>query len=186
MRTLVARLPLLGCIFLVAALCKAATPDSAASRPTKRSLMGAWSLVSIQYEGPRGALVDPFYQANSTGIIIYDPSGWMSVHISAPHRSGWDAAASRVPSSSPDPEAERKAAAFDTYYTYYGTWSFDAKSSTMTHHLKSSLIPGESGADYTQQVTLEGGRLVFTNRSTDQGEERVRRKIWQRLSSIAQ
>jgi len=27
--------------------------------------------------------------SDSTGIIIYDSSGWMSVHIVAPQRRGW-------------------------------------------------------------------------------------------------
>ena len=107
----------------------------------------------------------------------------MSVHISAPHRTAWEPAAARLPPSSSDPDVGRKAEAFDSYYAYYGTWTFDARTSVVTHHVESSLVPGEVGVDYTQSVTLQNGRLIFTNRSTDQGEPRVRRKVWERLSA---
>jgi hypothetical protein len=75
-----------------------------------------------------------------------------------------------------------KAAAFDTYYSYSGTWDFDEATSVITHHVKSSLIPAETGLNYAQQATLESGRLVFTVRSGSKGEETVRRKIWERVS----
>jgi hypothetical protein len=49
------------------------------------------------------------------------------------------------------------------------------------HHVIRSLLPAESGLTYTQKVSLEGGRLVFSNRSGAKGEETLRRKIWERV-----
>ena len=63
----------------------------------KAQLIGAWRLVSMDYRGPDNASVDPFYQPESTGLIIYDRSGWMSVQITGPHRQGWKEPASRLP-----------------------------------------------------------------------------------------
>ncbi len=40
---------------------------------------------------------------------------------------------------------EEKAAAFDSYNAYYGTYTVDAKAGTITHHLEGSLIPGREG-----------------------------------------
>jgi hypothetical protein len=51
--------------------------------------------------------------------------------------------------------------------------------------MSSSLIPAESGVDYAQAVTFEGGRLIFTVRSGDAGRQTVRRKIWERLAGGA-
>jgi hypothetical protein len=147
----------------------------------RQDLIGAWRLVRIEYLGPRGPIVDPFYQADSTGIIIYDSSGWMSVHIVAPHRRGWEVPASRLSSIAMAQDVRLKAAAFDTYYTYFGTWDFDEATSVVTHHVKSSVIPAESGLNYAQKATLESGRLIFTVRSGSKGQETVRRKIWERL-----
>jgi hypothetical protein len=149
----------------------------------RQDLIGAWRLVRIEYSGPHGPIADPFYQADSTGIIIYDSSGWMSVHIVAPHRRGWVVPAARSSSIAMSQDLKLKAAAFDTYYSYFGTWDFDEATSVVTHHVKSSLIPAETGLNYAQQATLESGRLVFTVHSGSREEEIVRRKIWERVTS---
>ncbi len=127
---------------------------------------------------------DPFYQPDSTGIIIYEPSGWMSVHIGAPHRRSWEVPSSRPPSAGAR-DSELKAAAFDTYYAYFGTWDLDERGGAVTHHVSSSLIPAENGRNYTQKVALEGGRLTFTTQSGENGEQVVRRKVWERAAPAA-
>jgi Lipocalin-like domain len=166
-------------LILWAPLYQAGAEQPEAPHLTRQQLIGAWRLVRIEYSGPSGPLEDPFYQPGSTGIILYDSSGWMSVHIVAPGRPAWEVPASRTSSPAGARDAELKAAAFDTYYTYFGTWDLDEAASVVTHHVVSALIPAETGLRYTQKVTLEGGHLVFTNRS-GKGEEIVRRKIWER------
>jgi hypothetical protein len=148
---------------------------------TRDQLIGVWRLVRIEYSGPHGASDDPFYQKGSTGLLIYDATGWMSVDIVAPDRRSFE-----IPSRRTAPETDAsvealKSAAFDSYYTYHGTWSFDAATSELTHHVVSSLLPAETGMTYGQKVSLEGNRLIFTNRSGAKGEETVRRKIWERV-----
>jgi hypothetical protein len=81
-------------------------------------------------------------------------------------------------------DAALKAEAFDTYYSYYGTWDYDAATSVVTHHVKSSIIPAETDLDYAQTVTLEGGHLIFTVRSGSPGTETVRKKVWERLPRV--
>jgi hypothetical protein len=177
-----AGLSVLGLIGLCAALSQAAWPErGGALRPTRQQLIGVWRLASIQYLGPGGSTVDPFYQADSTGIIIYDPSGWMSVHIVAPRRRAWEVPASRLSAVEGNQDAPLKAAAFDSYYAYFGTWDLDEAESVVTHHVKSSLIPAETGLDYAQSVTLESGRMIFTVRTAERGGETVRRKVWERV-----
>jgi hypothetical protein len=149
---------------------------------TKEQLIGAWRLVSMEYRGPDNASVDPFYQPDSTGLIIYDPSGWMSVHIVGPHRQAWKVPASRLPTTGSPQDSALKAAAFDTYYAYFGTWDLDETRSVVTHHVASALLPAEDGLSYAQQIALENGRLIFTTRSGPEGRQTVRRKIWERLT----
>ena len=160
--------------------CDAGPRDGTRIQPSRQQLIGAWRLVAIEYSGPQGQAVDPFYQTGSSGIIIYDSSGWMSVQISAPNRPNWEVPAVRIPRAA-QRDGALKAKAFDTYYSYYGTWDFDAAASVMTHHVKSSVIPAETGLDYAQTVTLEDGHLIFTARSGSPGMETVRRKVWERL-----
>jgi hypothetical protein len=160
--------------------CDAGPHEGARIEPSRQQLIGAWRLVAIEYSGPQGQAVDPFYQTGSSGIIIYDSSGWMSVQISSQNRPKWEVPAVRIPRPAKR-DAALKAEAFDTYYSYYGTWEFDAAASVVTHHVKSSVIPAETGLDYAQTVTLEDGRLIFTVRSGSPGMETVRKKVWERL-----
>jgi hypothetical protein len=181
-----ANLSFLWVICLCVPLCQAAAPDQGGvPLRTRQQLIGAWRLVGIDYSDRSGPIVDPFYQAGSIGIIIYDSSGWMSVHIAAPHRKAWEVPASRLPSDAGGQDPAPKAGAFDTYYAYFGTWDFDEAKSVVTHHVKSSLIPAETGLDYAQNVTLENGRLVFAGHSGRPGQESTRIKIWERVSGIA-
>ena len=76
--------------------------------------------------------------------------------------------------------AASKVLAFDSYYAYHGTWDFNAKTAEVAHHVTSSLLAAENGTTYTQKVSLEAGRLIFTNRHGAPGAETVRRKIWER------
>lgn len=168
---------------LFIALCCASLVQAAdAGHVGRDQLIGAWRLVSMEYRGPDNASVDPFYQPDSTGLIIYDPSGWMSVHIAGPHRQAWKVPASRLPTTGSPPDSALKAAAFDTYYAYFGTWDLDEAQSVVTHHVVSALLPAEEGQSYAQQIALEHGRLIFTTRTGPEGRQTVRRKIWERLT----
>jgi Lipocalin-like domain len=176
---------LLGLSCLRSSSCEAGPQrEGRRSAAERQQLIGAWRLAAIEYSGPRGETVDPYYQAGSSGIIIYDSSGWMSVQITAQNRRKWEVPAVRVPRAVEEADAALKAEAFDTYYSYYGTWDYDAATSVVTHHVKSSIIPAETGLDYAQTVTLESGHLIFTVRSGKPGTETVRKKIWERLPYV--
>jgi hypothetical protein len=173
--------PLLLFVFLNAMPCQVgASKPSGAAQSTRQDLIGAWRLQSIQLVGLNGPMTDPFYGEDSTGILIYDRSGWMSVQIVGQHR-----AAIEIPSARPSPgdtagDARRKAAVLDTYYAYFATWDFDEASSTVTHHVVSSLFPSEAGVSYSQKVTLDGEYLIFTTRESAAGTV-VQRKVWKRI-----
>jgi hypothetical protein len=183
------RIPTAGLLSLLAFICRSAAPyHLAVSEPgraphaTRQELIGAWRLVSIQILGPKGPMPDPFYNADSSGMLVYDASGWMSVQIAGQPRPAMDAAASRPTPTDTAETARLKAAVLDTYYAYFGTWEFDEASSTVTHHIKSSLIPGESGKSYSQTVSLDGGELIFTIRHEKAGGAIVQKKVWKRIS----
>lgn len=175
----------LACALWICALSLAALNGAVAGPPksvlTREDLIGVWRLVRIDYSGPHGSTVDPFYQADSTGLLIYDRSGWMSVDIVAPHRPRFEVPSQRIAMQDGAEIAALKVSAFDSYYAYDGTWEFNAASSEIAHHVVSSLLAAESGVTYTQKVSLEGGHLIFTNRSGAQGRETVRLKIWERV-----
>jgi hypothetical protein len=170
---------LLACLTLALAL--ALRAESNPGAPIEREdLLGTWRLTRMSYSGLNGTHVDPFYQPDSGGLLIYDRSGWMSVQISSPRRASGD-----IPRVRGQPvgagTALHEAAAFDTYYAYFGTWTFDPATATVTHHVTGALIPAEVGLDYGQTAALDHGRLVLTTRSVEQGQMIVREKIWERV-----
>src|SRR5271165_96232 len=181
------RFLLLWLICWCAPLCQAGSPGGGGVLPlTRQQLVGTWRLVSIDYATPRGPMPDPFYQTGSTGILIYDSTGWMSVQIAAPHRPRWEIPQSRSSSAASAQKVPSKAEAFDTYYAYFGTWDFDEATAVLTHHVKASLIPAETDLNYAQTATLEGARLVFTGRGGMPGEKTIRRKVWERITADAE
>jgi hypothetical protein len=122
-------------------------------------------------------MTDPFYNEGSTGVLIYDPSGWMSVQIVGQPRPDMDVSASRPGRADSAEEDRLKAEVLDSYYAYFGTWTYDETSSTVTHHIKSSLFPSETGVSYTQTATLEGENLVFKVRRDARGGATVQQKV---------
>jgi lipocalin-like protein len=161
---------------LLALLALAATALCSADdrRTTQKDLIGAWRLVDIEVQGPAGREADPFYGNGSQGLLIYDPSGWFSVQI-----ENADRPALQVPAVRPVPAAnEADSKTLHSYYAYFGTWSFDPATATVTHHAKGALYPSEDAAVYPQHVEVVGHRMTFSR--TQNGK--VQRKLWERVS----
>ncbi|MDE2304713.1 MAG: lipocalin-like domain-containing protein [Gammaproteobacteria bacterium] len=154
-----------------------------ALRPS--DLVGAWRLVRIDYSGPDGPAVDPFYGPAPTGLIVYDASGWMSVQIVSHPRRAWRSHADRRSTS---PTAARghaalKAAAYDGYYAYYGAWRIVGGGTAVEHVVSDSLDPAEDGHRYRQQVRVANGCMTFTNRGGPAGARTTRVKVWARVGA---
>ena len=154
-----------------------------APRVTRQDLIGAWRLIDIEVEGPAGREVDPFYRSGSRGLVIYDASGWFGVQI-----EGDDRPAVQVPPVRPAPDQSEstsrlKGTVLDSYYAYYGTWSFDHATSTVTHHSKGALYPGEDDATYVQHVEIAGRQMIFARTQNVAGHVTVQRKRWERVSA---
>ncbi|MDP9012355.1 MAG: lipocalin-like domain-containing protein [Pseudomonadota bacterium] len=159
-----------------------AVPEPARKPPaTRQELIGAWQLVSIQWVGPNVRTTDPFFNADTTGILIYDPSGWMSVQIAGQPRPSMDAPVSRPAGPHALETAQIEAAVLDTYYAYAGQWKYDRATATVSHNVKTALIPGEIGLRYSQTVSLEGGNLTFTSPRNAPGGVTFQEKVWTRL-----
>ena len=162
--------------YLLAILALAVTALCSADdkRTTQQDLIGAWRLVDIEVQGPAGREPDPFYGNGTHGLLIYDASGWFSVQIENAARPKLQAPAVRpVPAAT---EADSKA--LHSYYAYFGTWSFDPATSTVTHHAKGALYPSEDAAVYPQHVEVVGRRMTFER--TQDGK--TQRKLWERVS----
>jgi hypothetical protein len=163
-------------VLACAMMCNGAACQAAA--PAASELAGAWHLVSVETVRPNGEIIYPFYGKHPQGLIIYDSAGWMSVQIVSDPKPAVPAGNSR--DSFRNAPAAEKAIAADGYYAYFGTYTVDAAASTVTHHLKDSLYPGERGADFLRHCSIVNGQLTLVAKLHEMGEDHERRLIWQR------
>ena len=145
----------------------------------KEQFVGAWRLVSIETIRPSGEVIYPFYGKHPEGLIMYDGSGWMSVQIVSDPPANVPSESSRAAVLAAP--ASEKIKAFDNYYAYFGTWTVDETSKTITHHIQQSLIPGERKEDGIRHYVLDGDRLTLTAKTHEMGEDHERKLVWQRL-----
>jgi hypothetical protein len=117
---------------------------------------------------------------NPSGIIIYDSSGWMSAQIVTANRPKLGNPATRLLSPNTPEGDQLKAAALDSYYAYFGTWTYEPAKAIVTHHLVASLLPDETGLDYQREVRFDGRRLTLIVHTQMDGEARTRTLVWER------
>jgi hypothetical protein len=162
-------------LFCLAVASAAPPPDD-----LSKKFFGAWRLVSIEGNPPGR----PFVYDRPSGLIMYGPSGRMCVNIVlkadrkpfAPYAKGIVTATT-----------EEKAAAFDTYVAYFGTFTVDAKAGTVSHHLEDNLVPGRQGTDNVRWFDFQGpDRLLLTPVEDGQGGVLARKAatyklLWERV-----
>jgi len=148
------------------------TQTSGENESISRKVVGTWKLISIEATRPNGEVIRDWGQ-NPTGMIVYDAGRRMAVQFMRDLR----------PNSAANPlTIEEKNAAFEGYYAYFGTYEFNEKDSTVTHHIQGSMRPYEVGTDYKRIYKLEGNRLTLsTPPMLREGEQRVYRLVWERV-----
>ena len=125
-----------------------------------KKLVGAWRLVSV--EGTDATF--HFAYDHPTGVIIYDPSGWMSVQIDI---KGIRKPFGKGPAAGTE---EEKVAAFDNYVAYYGTYTLDLQAQTITHHLEDASSPNWRGVNNVRWFEFQGDdRLLLIPREDGKG-----------------
>ena len=148
--------------------------------PIQNRFAGAWRLVSV--EGNPAGL--PGFYERPTGMIVYLASGQVIVQIAAkadrkpfaPFNQG------RLKAS-----AEEKAAAFDSYLAYYGTYSVDPQAGTVIHHIEDYSVPGRRGTENVRWFEFRGNdRLVLIPVEDGKGgviarKDATYKLLWERI-----
>ena len=157
--------------FPLATVAPATAADSGSS-----AIVGTWRLVAIEGVGRGSTPGDqPF------GIVTYDTTGHVAVQMAyrsrrPPFAAGADHAT--------DPE---KAAAYDSYGAYFGTYTVDALRGTITHHIEGSLNPNDVGTELVRFFELRGDTVIYYVAEDGRGARyqtkggTVRRIVWQRV-----
>ena len=117
-------------------------------------LIGAWELVSFEATAADGAVSYPF-GPDAIGLLVYTESGHVSVAIAKADRPPFTSE-SRISAS--DDEA---AAAFQSYFSYFGTYDVDASLDTIVHNIVADLFPNGSGSTRPRTVELHNDTLTL-------------------------
>jgi Lipocalin-like domain len=148
----------------VAVCCLATFPAHPQPDDPAKRFPGAWRIVSVTGQPPG---IPGFYD-HPSGLLIYDSSGWMSVQI-ANHgnRKPWPPNGNGATAMRRGRTMEEKAAAFDDYFTYYGTYTIDPVARTVTHHLEDATAPGSRGIANLRYFEFQGPDRVLLSVAED-------------------
>jgi hypothetical protein len=108
----------------------------------------------------------------------------MSVHIVRGDRAAFPNGRSRATD-------KEKAAAFDSYTAYYGTYTFEPENHIVIHHLEGSITPGQIGRDNIRYFELDGSRLTLSVANDGKGGRLARKDTtshltWEKITTEKQ
>ena len=142
-----------------------------------RHLHGGWDLLEwhIDYSDGRGRTF-PF-GPDAGGMLLYTADGCMSAGISRSGRAGLGGGSVRHAS------AGQRAAAFDGYFHYQGTYRLDG--TRVVHTVLGSLNPDFVGTLQVRDAALHADVLELSAEDRVPGSEVRRRHVlrWQRRSA---
>ena len=111
------------------------------------------------------------------GQLIYDAGGNMSAHVMRSDRPFF---AADDPGRGTDAEVR---AAFDGHASYFGTYTIDLATQTVTHHVQGSSYPNWVGNDQLRHFKFDGPRLVLSTPAlVSDGESLEYVLTWERIS----
>jgi lipocalin-like protein len=119
------------------------------------SVIGSWRLISCKVERSDGSVQD-LYGPSPLGLLMYDRSGHMSVHLLKPNLPKCGTQDRR---KCPDAQAR---IAFDNYGGYWGRYEVRPSDKVVFHHVEGASAPDWVGTSQKRFVEISGKRLTIT------------------------
>ena len=138
-------------------------------------LIGSWQLLSREDRTAAGQRrIDPSLGADPVAILFYDAAGNFAAQFMKRDRSSAEAAVTREASAN-------NSAAVCGYDAYFGKYSVDVASRSVTQVLEGSLSPGDVGKTVTRKMHVDADTLTIELATTSsEGEPLTRTLIWRR------
>ena len=153
-------------VFLTSEVCLAA--DQA------NPVLGTWNLVSYKIERSDGSVKD-LYGPSPLGVLIYDATGHMSVHLLRPDLPKCGTIDRR---RCPDAQARE---AFNNYAGYWGRYEVSPAEKVVYHHVEGASWPDFVGTSQKRFVEIAGNRLTITTPPLQiGGVESIGVLVWER------
>jgi Lipocalin-like domain len=142
-------------VAIVVSIVLSALTATAGGKKPEQAFLGSWRLETFERKTNAGEITYP-YGKHPVGQLIYDTQGHMSVLIMDPDRTRFKAETSAAGTT------EEKAAAFDTFLAYVGTYQIDETSHTIIHRVDASSYPNFKGSEQRRTYSFADGKLTLT------------------------
>ncbi len=139
------------------------------------SLLGTWRLVSYKAEYSDGSVTD-LYGSSPLGIISYDATGHMFVHVMKTDLPKCGTIDRR---KCPDKQARL---AFDNSFAYWGRYEVKPSEKMVLHYVQGASWPDFVGISQSRFIEVSGNRLTIkTPPRKIGGVENVGVLFWERI-----
>ena len=173
----------LGLLFAVSVVAWGSTPqDNSHTRPQADisggagELVGTWRLISRVVRLEDGTAVqDPGLGTTPSGYLIYDSSGHMAAQLMRLDRP------QAVDCGTPEPAPSENSQSVNGYDAYFGTYTVDQTSQTVTHHLEGALAAADVGKHLVREFQVSGDKLTIIVRTNSSKEKQTRTLTWERV-----
>jgi hypothetical protein len=148
---------------------------SAQAQSLKERMIGSWKLVSWNTVTGGVEAPAPMAKGGATGIITYNPDGFMCVNIMAANRPKFPSPDISVSS------VNEKSSAFETFIGYCGRYEVNEQERFVTHLLDTSSYPNWTGSAQKRFLELSGSQIkLSTPPILNQGAQVVHVLVWER------
>jgi hypothetical protein len=128
--------------------------------------IGAWRLLAFEEQGPDGQVIYPYGQ-DAAGLLIYDPSGRMSVQIMRRNRAALSSAESL--------SALETKNTIEGLTAFFGSYEVDSANGVVIHRVEGHVLPESVGKVLRREFSFSGDVLILKPSPT-------RRVIWERVT----
>ena len=173
----------LGLLFAISAVVWGSTPhgnphitlqgDTSGGRG---QLVGTWRLISRVVRLEDGTAVqDPGLGKTPTGYLIYDSSGHMAVQLMRLDRS------TTIDCGASGPAPSDNSQSVNGYDAYFGRYTIDEASHTVTHHLEGALAAADVGKNLVREFQVSEDKLTIIVRTNSPKNKQIRTLTWERV-----
>jgi hypothetical protein len=131
--------------------------------------------VSYEARDSKGQLQYPLGE-HVSGQLVYDAGGNMSAHV-----MGNDRPLFAANDAARGTDAEVRAA-FEGHASYFGTYTIDLATQTVTHHVQGSSYPNWISTDQLRHFEFDGSRLLLSAPLLFGGQSLEYVLTWERIS----
>jgi hypothetical protein len=143
-------------------------------------LIGSWVLVSREDRTLDGrAIAEPNLGSDALGLLVYDRAGNVAAQLMRRSRSS-----GAGPATPPVQKDANNSGSADGYDAYFGTYTLNLESKSVTHHLVGALLPSDVGKLLTRHFDVSESELrLWFETAGASGQRIVRTLVFKRAGA---